>query len=143
MRFLFYLLRASSGLASLAALGILVLLILLQSAGAFLKESAGVVKSVAVLFTSGFTKSTHLDQPSGWNVHSHQAALVILFGAMLISIFMPGTKLFLHALAVLAGAAIVWCLWTRAFWYLPSIAVWFSYYAACIYWTGRTLVAQP
>ena len=36
---------------------------------------------------------------------------MILFCVMLVSVFMPGTKLFLHALAVLAGAAVVWCLW--------------------------------
>jgi hypothetical protein len=139
---LFLLLRVTTGLMAAAGLLVLLLIILLRSGAAFLKESAGVLGYVVALFTSGFTKGTAPKDPAGWVVSLPQAGLAILFVAMLIALFYPGAKIFLHLVAALAGVALIWyvrMLLTEVeleIFCLPLLAVWFFYYALCIFWRG-------
>ena len=72
-----------------------------------------------------------------------QLGLAILFVAMMVSLFQPGAKLFLPIVAVMAGVAVIWCvrmLLTEVkleIFCLPVVAVWFCYYAMCIFWRAK------
>jgi len=146
MTTLFSLVRVTTGLMVVGALVVLLLIILLRSGAAFLKESAGVLSYVAALFTSGFTKGTPPKAPAGWVISLPQAGLAILFVAMLITLFYPGAKIFLHLVAALAGVAAIWyvrMLLTEVkpeIFCLPLVAVWFFYYALCLFWRGQSPV---
>src|SRR5664279_420877 len=107
MKALFLILRITTGLMATGALLILLAIVLLRSGAAFAKESAGAISYVASLFTSGFTKGT-APKAAGWVVSLPQAGLTLLFVAMLIAIFYPGAKIFLHSVAVLTALAVVW-----------------------------------
>src|SRR5438105_78645 len=107
MKTFFLLWQILTGMMAVAALLILLAIVLLRSTAAFAKESAGVFTYVAQLFTSGFTKGT-APKDSGWVVAWPQATLALLFVAMLVTIFMPGSKVLLHVVAALTGVALVW-----------------------------------
>ena len=142
MKVLFLLLRMTTGLMAVGALLIMLGIVLLRSGAAFAKESVGVLGYVAALFTSGFTRGTPPKDPAGWVVSLPQAGLAILFVAMLVSLFLPGAKVFLHLVAALAGLAVVWyvrMMLTEVkleILCLPLVAVWFVYYALCVFWHG-------
>ena len=139
---LFLLLRVTTGLMIVGALVALLLIILLRSGAAFLKEGVCVLGYMGGLLTSGFTKGTPPAKPAGWVVSWPQLGLAILFVGMMISLFHPGAKLWLHLIAVLGGAAAIWfgrMLRTGMkleIFCLPLLAVWFCYYAMCLCWTG-------
>ena len=122
-----------------AALLILLAIVLMRSTAAFAKQSAGVLGYVAALFTSGFTRGT-APKASGWVVSLPQAGLALLFAAMLVTVFLPDAKIFLHSVAVLAGVAVVW--YVRMLLMkvkleilcLPLLAAWFTYYLMCLFW---------
>lgn len=139
MKSAFLALRVLAAAAMCGALLLLFAIVLLRSAGAFAKESAGVLVYVTELFTSGFTKGTAPKDPAGWVVSWPQAGLAALFIAMLVSLFLPDSRTFLHsiaataALTVLAGA---W--WMRTglkleILCLPMLALWFVYYVFCLF----------
>jgi hypothetical protein len=140
MKNLFLLLRVLTGMMAVGALVILLAIVLLRSGAAFMKESVGVIGYVAALFTSGFTKGTPLKEPAGWIVSLPQAGLALLFVAMLVSSFLPGAKIFLHLIAVMAGVALIWygrMMLTEAkleILCLPLLVVWLFYYAMCVFW---------
>ncbi len=142
MKTLFLILRVTTGMMAVGALGILSVIVLLRSGAAFLKESAGAVGYVAKLFTSGFTEGT-APKAAGWLVSLPQAELALLFVAMLVSLFLPGAKIFLHLIAVMAGVALIWYVRmllaevTLEILCLPLIAFWFFYYAMCLFWQGN------
>ena len=139
MKTLFLLLRVTTGLMATSALLILLAIVLLRSAAAFAKESAGAVGYVASLFTSGFTKGT-APKAAGWVASLPQAGLALLFVAMLVTLFLPGAKIFLHVVAVLAALAVVWyvrMMLTEAqleILCVPALAAWFCYYLMCLFW---------
>lgn len=139
MKTLFLILRITTGLMASGALLILLAIVLLRSGAAFAKESAGAIGYVASLFTSGFTKGT-APKAAGWVVSLPQAGLTLLFVAMLVTLFLPGTKILLHLVAVLAGLAVVWylrMLLTQVqleIFCLPLLVVWFVYYTMCLCW---------
>ena len=143
MNVLFLLVRVTTGLMATGALLILLAIVCLRSGAAFAKESVGVLGYVAALFTSGFTRGTPPRDPAGWVVSLPQAGLAILFAAMLVSLFLPGAKIFLHVVAVLAVLAVIWyvrMLLTEVkleILCLPLVAVWYIYYALCIFWHGQ------
>jgi len=143
MKTLFLLLRILTGLSVSTALVILLAIVLLRSGGAFLKEGVGVLGYVARLFTSGFTKGTPPQDPRGWIVSLPQVGLAALLVAMIVSLFLPEAKILLHIVAVLAGVAVIWyvrMMLTKVkveILCLPLLAVWFFYYAMCIFWSGN------
>lgn len=143
MKALFLLLRVIAGLAAIGGLVILLLLVFLHSSLTFAKESVSVLGYVATLFTSGFTRGTPPPDPSGWIVSIPQAGLVVLFVAMIVSLFLPGARIFLHIIAVMAGIAMAWYLRMiltdvrLEIFCLPLLAAWFPYYAMCIFWSDN------
>jgi hypothetical protein len=144
MKSLFLLLRILTGLSVSTALVVLLAIVLLRSGAVFLKEGVGVLGYVAQLFTSGFTKGTTPPPPRGWVVAFPQVGMAALFVAMMVSLFHPDAKILLHIIAALAGIALIW--YARMLLAddvkleilcLPLLAVWFFYYAMCIFWSGN------
>ena len=144
MKIFFQIWQVLTGVMATGAMLILLLIVCLRSTAAFAKESVGAVGYVATLFTSGFTKGT-APKAAGWVVGWPQAGLALLFVAMLVTVFQPGAKNFLHLVAVLTGVAAVWyvrMLMTEArleVLCLPLLLAWFIYYLLCIFWP----VPQP
>ena len=140
---LFLLLRVTTGLMIIGALLVLAGSIFLRSGAAFLKEGVRALGYIATLFTSGFTKETQPEKPAGWMVSLPQVFLAALFIAMMVSLFQPEEKIFLHILAVMVGMAVIWyvrMLLTEVkleIFCLLLLAVWFVYYATCIFWRGQ------
>lgn len=144
MKSLFLLLRILTGLSVSTALVLLLAIVLLRSGATFLKEGVGVVGYVAQLFTSGFTRGTTPPPPRGWIVALPQGALAALFITMILSLFHPDERILLHVVAAMAGVALVWyarMLLTNnvklEILCLPLLAVWFLYYAMCLFWSGN------
>ncbi|MBI3879389.1 MAG: hypothetical protein HY301_04915 [Verrucomicrobia bacterium] len=143
MKTLFLILRVTTGMLAVGALGILLAAILLRSGGAFLKESVGLAGYVAKLFTSGFTEGTRPKEPAGWIVAAPQAGLALLFVAMLVSVFLPGTRWLLHLTAAVAAMAVIWyvrMVLTEVrleILCVPLLVALFIYYAVCLFWNGN------
>ena len=133
------LLRYLTGLMLASAILVMVAIMFLHSAANFAKEGVGVVGYVISLFTSGFTQGHAPPDPRGWIASLPQIGLVLLFMAMIVSLFYPGAKVFLHVVAVMAIAATVW--YVRMIFTdvqleilcLPVLPVWFIYYAICLF----------
>ena len=149
MKLAFLFLKAATALSSVVALGILAIIVLLQSFATFAKESLGVLGALAVMLTSAFQKSPQVKDPTGWDISRPQIALGILFLSMLVSVFVPGAKIFLHTVAVMAALAVGGCLWISfatprtELIYLPFLCVWFAYYLACYNWAWRAFGPLP
>lgn len=130
-----------------AALLILLAIVLLRSTAAFAKESVGVLGYVAALFTSGFTKGT-VPKAAGWVASLPQAGLALLFVAMLVTVFLPGAKIFLHLVAALAAVAVIWYVQMMLtevkleILCLPLLAAWFCYYLMCLFWYTHQTMPQ-
>src|ERR1017187_10301714 len=126
MKTFFLFLRVTTGMLATGALLILLGIVLLRSSATFAKESVGALGYVAALFTSGFTKGT-APKAVGW----------------VVSLFLPGAKIFLHVVAALAGLAVVWyvrMMLTEVkleILCLPLLAAWFVYYLMCLFWHAR------
>ena len=139
MKTFFLLWQLLTGMLATAALLILLVIVLVRSSAAFAKESAGAIGYVASLFTSGFTKGT-APKAAGWVVSLPQLGLALLFVAMLVTLFLPGTRILLHLVAALAGLTAVWyvrMMLTEVqleILCLPLLLVWFVYYALCLFW---------
>lgn len=122
------------------ALGILALVVAIQSAAASVKQMAGILWAVGALFTSGFQKSPHLKDSSVLDISWLQVLLAIVFLSMFVSAFLPGAKIFLHLVAFLGAVAASWCVWVTVtsprteLIYLQFMGVWFAYYSVCVLW---------
>ena len=143
MKALFLVLRILTGLSVTGALVVLMGIVLLRSGAVFLKEGVGVVGYVARLFTSGFTEGTTPPAARGLIMGMPQVGMAVLLVAMIVSVFLPGEKIFLHVVAGMAGVAVIWyvrMMLTEAkleILCLPLLAIWFLYYAVCIFWSGN------
>lgn len=142
MKTLFLLLRVTTGMLAAGALLILLAIVLLRSGAAFAKESVGAIGYVGSLFTSGFTKGT-APKAAGWVVALPQAGLALLFVAMLVTLFYPGAKIYLHVVAALTGLAVIWyvrMLLTEVKLEIlcaPLLVAWFCYYLMCLFWQSH------
>lgn len=142
MKTVFLLVKVLTGMFAAGALGVLVLAVFLRSTLAFAKEGVGVLGYVVALFTSGFTKGTPPPEPEGWVIAFPQVGLALLFLAMLVSVFLPEARAYLHGVAVAAAVAGGWLLvlvWTGPrleILCLPAFAVWAVYYAMCLWGPG-------
>lgn len=149
MSTLFLLLRFLTGLMLAAAILVLVAIMFLHSAANFAKEGVGILGYVVSLFASGFTKGTAPAEPRGWIASMPQISLVMLFIAMIVSLFYAAAKTLLHVIAVMAVAATIWYL--RMIFTdiqleilcLPVLPIWFTYYAICLFWRGPALSITP
>lgn len=62
---------------------------------------------------------------------------------MIVSLFHPDARILLHIIAAMAGITVIWyvrMMLTEVkleILCLPLLAVWFFYYAMCIFWSGN------
>ena len=139
------LLRYLTGLMLAFAILVVVAIMFLHSAANFAKEGVRVLGYVISLFTSGFTQGNAPPDPRGWIASLPQLGLVLLFMAMIVSLFYPGAKVFLHVVAVMAFVATIWyvrMIFTNVqleILCLPVLPVWFIYYAICLFWRGQSI----
>ena len=144
MKELFLILRILAFALAASGLGVLAILIFLQSAAEFAKESASAVASVATLFASGFQNNRPVRQSAGWVFSAQQAGVGGVFVMMIISVFYPGTKILLHGIAVAAVLFCAWFVWTFVtnsrieVVFVPFLGLWLIYYTPCLYW-GKEL----
>ena len=72
-----------------------------------------------------------------------QAGLALLFVAMLVTLFQPGARFFLHVVAALAGVAGVWYVRMMLtelkleILCLPLLGAWLVYYLMCLFWLAH------
>lgn len=139
MQTLYLITRILAGLASAGGLVLSILILLIRCMANFAKESAGVLRYVVELFTSGFTQGTRPPEPAGWSAFLPQWALLALFAAMLVAVILPGARLYFHIVAGLVGATTL-ILLILAFvsprleiLCLPFLFVWGGYYALAMW----------
>ena len=140
LKALFMLLRVLTGLGAVGALAGTLLVMLVYSAQTALKSGFHIGLTLARFFASGLrdTGSSGSTGPGEHLVPRHLVALAVLFLAMLVSVFTPGVRLFLHIVAAGALVAAAWRAWTMGaahdaqLQYIPLIAIWFVYYAICL-----------
>lgn len=143
MAVFFLLARILTGVGVSFSLALLLLIIFFHSAVNFAKEGAGVLGYVVSLFTSGFTKGTRPPDPQGWIVNWAQVGLAAVLVAMLVSVFLPHVRMFLHVVAALGVMVLIW--FGRMVWSgpelevicLPWFPVWYVYYALCLTWWAK------
>ncbi len=134
----FILLRVLTAIASFGALAGTVLAILITSAFELIKGGARAIFAVAKLFASGFQKSSPIP-PHDHLISLPLSGIDLLFLIMCVSVFLPDKKIFLHVVAAFAVVAAGWRIGIMAhqpdtpMLYLPTIALWFLYFAACLY----------
>lgn len=146
MNALFIILRVITGLASLGAFMLLSLVVFARDTASTAKQGAQVLGYTAKLFATAFTEGT-APKTEPWAIGPWQVLIGALALAMFVSVFTPGSRLFLHSVGVLA--AIVMLGYARMIFTgpgieivcLPFLLVWFGYYAMCLFRRGD--VATP
>jgi hypothetical protein len=137
MNALFIIMRIVSGFASVVALVLLSLVVFLRDTASTAKEGMKVLGYTAKLFTTAFTEGT-APKTEPWHIGPWQIIIGVLALAMLVSVFTPGSRGFLHGVAALA--AVVMLGYARMIFTgasmeivcLPFLVVWFGYYAMCL-----------
>jgi hypothetical protein len=133
----FFILRLLIALGALAMLAGTAVVFLFENFVGLIKGLAAVAVSVTRLFASGFRTSTDMPAPSTV-VSPILAGLAIAFLSIFASVFMPGQKIFLHIVAVMAVLTAVWDIHRAAttpnteVLCLPVIVLWFIYYGICL-----------
>lgn len=134
MKALFIIVRGLTMLSSLSSLILLSLVLFLRDTASTAKQGVQVLGYVTKLFASAFTEGT-APQTTPFHISAWQIAIGALAIGMLISAFTPGSRGFLHAVALLA--AVVMIGYVRMIFAgpeleivcLPFLVVWFGYYA--------------
>jgi hypothetical protein len=144
MNALFIIARIITGLTSVSAFIMLCLVVFLRDAASTAKQGAEAVRYTTQLFVTAFTEGT-APKVESWHIGPWQIMISVLALAMLVSVFTPGTRWFLHSVAALA--AVVMIGYARMIFTgvsleiacLPFLAVWFGYYAMSIFWQNKTV----
>jgi hypothetical protein len=125
---------AIAAIVSLAATSVVIFVIaFVNLARGFL----GAIGDVIVTFASGFKNSPNTPDPDA-GIPLPLVGLAILFAAMFASVFMPGQRIFLHAVAGMALLAGAWEIWKLAtipnspMLYTPVLILWVVYYVVCL-----------
>ena len=145
MNALFIILRIATGLASLGAFALLSLVLFLRDAASTAREGVQVLGYVTKLFATAFTEGT-APRAAGWHISAWQIMIGTLALAMLVSVFTPGTRWFLHSVAALAAvvmigyARMIFTGMSMEIVCLPFLAVWFGYYAMCVWWRAQPIM---
>lgn len=146
MNVFFTILRVMTALASLGALLLLSLVVFVQDAVSTAKQGAQVLGYVTKLFATAFTEGAApkavTSQVELWQIMI--AALALL---MLISVFTPASRWFLHGVGLLT--AIVMIGFARMIFTgasleiicMPFLIVWIGYYAMCLFWRNNAVVS--
>jgi hypothetical protein len=138
MSTLFVIVRFVTGLTSISAFLLIGLVVFLRDVASEAKQGARVLGYVAKLFATAFTEGT-APREAGFQIGVWPIMIGTLALLMTISVFTPGTRWFLHGVAVLAviviggyarmiGSGIegeIVC--------LPFLLVWFGYYMMCFF----------
>ena len=146
MNAFFIILRILTGLSSLGALILWSLVVFLRDTASTAKQGLHVFAYVTKLFASAFTEGT-APKEADWQMGPWQIMLGVLSIAMIVSVFTPGTRWFLHCVGVLAAFVMIG--YTRMIFIGPSLEIvcipflllWFGYYAMCIFWRNAPLAA--
>ena len=142
MSALFFIMRIVTGIASLGAFALLSLVLFLRGAASTAKDGMQVLGYVTKLFATAFTEGT-APRAAGWHISAWQIMIGTLALAMLVSVFTPGTRWLLHSVAALAVvvmigyARMIFTGMSMEIVCLPFLAVWFGYYAMCLFWPGK------
>jgi hypothetical protein len=133
----FFILRLLVALGAIAVLAGTFLVFLVTNFLVFIGSLLKTIAAVVTTFATAFQKSP--DAPGPTVVLSPlMAGLAITFLGIFASVFMPGQKIFLHIVAVLAILAAAWDIWRSAttpshpLLFLPVILLWFVYYVVCL-----------
>jgi hypothetical protein len=133
----FFVLRLLVGIGAIAVLAGTLLVFLFDNFIELVKGGLKMIAAVVTVFASGFQKSP--DAPGPAVIFSPLlAGIAITFLAIFASVFMPGQKIFLHIVAVMAVLAAAWDIWrstatpTHPLLFLPVILLWFVYYVVCL-----------
>lgn len=135
MNALYVIMRIVAGLTSLAALAMIALIVFVRDAAATARQGVKVLGYVTRLFATAFTEGT-APHEYGFHIGVWPVLIALLALAMIVSVFTPGTRWFLHGVALLGTIVIggyarmipggieleILC--------LPFLIVWFGYYAA-------------
>ncbi len=134
---LFFILRLAIGVGSILVLAGTLAIFLASNLLELIKGVTKALASVVVLFASGFTKSNPVAGPE-LQLSPAVLGIAFTFLAIFASVFMPGQKIFLHIVAVMAIGAGIWDGYRSAtnpghpFLYLPLILLWLVYYVWCL-----------
>lgn len=133
----FIVLQVLVGLAALASLAVTAVVIVVSNLFEFAKGGLKVIGAVVTIFASGFQKDPQVAPPD-IGVALPMLGLLIYFLLMLISVFLPGQKIFLHVVAgmgVIAAGFEIWRVHTTPnsqVLYIPVIVLWAIYYGICL-----------
>lgn len=139
MNALFIFLRLSTGVTSLCAFALLGFVVFLRGAASTARRGVQVFAYVTRLFASAFTEGTAPAEAS-WRISPWQVMIGALSLMMLISVFTPGSRWFLHGTALLAAIVMIGYLGmifsgaSLEVVCLPFLVVWFGYYAMWAFW---------
>ena len=144
MNAFFIILRILTGLSSLGALILWSLVVFLRDTASTAKQGLHVFAYVSKLFATAFTEGT-APKEAGWQMGPWQIMIGVLSITMIVSVFTPGTRWFLHGVGVLA--ALVMIGYARMIFTGPSLEIvcapflvlWFGYYAMCVFWRSQGL----
>ena len=139
MNALFIIARIITGLTSLSAFALLSFIVFMRDAASTAKQGAEAVRYTTQLFVTAFTEGT-APKVEAWHIGPWQIMIGVLTLAMLVSVFTPGTRWFLHSVAALAVlvmigyARMIFTGVSLEITCLPFLVVWFGYYALCVFW---------
>jgi hypothetical protein len=140
----FIVLRGLTGMAALVSLSLIGLVVFVRESAALAKQGLQVLGYVTTLFATAFTEGT-APKEAEWQMSPMQIMIGVLSLVMLISVFTPETRWFLHLIGALA--VIVMFGFSRMFFTetsleiicLPFISIWFGYYAMCLFWKAPVI----
>lgn len=144
MNAFFIILRIITGLTSLSSFILLSLIVFLRDSASTAKQGMQILGYTTKLFATAFTEGT-APRAESWHIGPWQIIISVLALAMLVSVFTPGTRWFLHSIAALA--VVVMLGYARMIFTgvsleiicLPFLVVWFGYYAMCVFWRAATV----
>ena len=133
----FFILRLLIALGAVAVLAGTAAVFFFTNLIGLIKTGVKTIAAVVTIFASGFQKSPDAPGPS-IEVSPLLVGIAVTFLAIFASVFMPGQRIFLHFVAVMALAAGAWDIWrsttmpSHPLLYLPVIVLWFVYYVVCL-----------
>lgn len=142
MNTLFIILRIITGISSVTAFIVLSLVVFLRDTASTAKEGIGVLGYAAKLFATGFTEGK-APKTEPWQIGPWQIIIGLLSLAMLVSVFTPGSRWFLHGVAaltvivMLGYAKMIFTGASMEIACLPFLVVWLGYYAMSIFWQSH------
>ncbi len=108
MSALFIIICIITGLDSVLAFILLGLIVFMHGAALTVKQGAQVLGYTTKLFATAFTEGA-APKTEAWHISPWQIMIGVLALAMLISVFTPGSRWFLHSVAALSVIVMLGC----------------------------------